>query len=98
FNDQYNAAFNQGMDGLGKYLHTYLRMLPGLKKLFDAFVDRQTALEMNHLIDEKIHQAIGAVMAVEGAAGLARGIAKWVVEDAVVEGGEAVAGAAARKG
>lgn len=98
FNEDYNAAWNKGMDGLDKYLHTYLQLLPGLKNLFDAFVDRDAALEMGHAIDEKIHQAIGAVMAVEGAAGLIRGVAKWGAEEGAVEGAEALAGAAARKG
>lgn len=97
FNEDYNKAWNRGMDNLDDYLHTYLKLLPGLKKLFEAFVDRATALEMGHLIDEKIHQAIGAVMAVDGAAGLVRGIAKWGAEKAVLEAGEAGAEALAGK-
>jgi hypothetical protein len=98
FNDDYNRAWNRGMDGLDKYLHTYLQLLPGLKNLFDTFVDRNTALEMGHAIDEKIHQAIGAVMAVEGAAGLIRGVAKWAAEEAAVEAAEGAAGLATKEG
>jgi hypothetical protein len=98
FNEDYNKAWNKGMDGLDKYLHTYLQLLPGLKKLFDAFVDRNTALEMGHAIDEKIHQAIGAVMAVDGAAGLIRGVAKWGAEKGALEAAEGAAEAVARKG
>jgi hypothetical protein len=97
FNDDYNKAWNKGMDGIDKYLHTYLQLLPGLKNLFDTIVDRNAALEMGHAIDEKIHQAIGAVMAVQGAAGLARGVAKWVMEDAALEAGEAAAGLATKE-
>ena len=98
FNDDYNKAWNQGMDGLDKYLHTYPQLMSGLKKLFDIVVDRNTALEMGHAIDEKIHQAIGAVMAVQGAAGLVRGVAKWVAEEGALEATEGAAGLAAKKG